>query len=222
MRRASSRRLDVVTHRVQTVARLGHRADPVATHTPLTGTFDTGQLPRIAAEPVTVTVARRIAPGREAQFLKWADELIDTVKDTPGCLGAAVLHPGDAGGEYQIVVRFVDGLSLRRWERSDVRNELMERADEFVTSVRLQRTVGVEEWFQAAGNAAPPRPHWQRVLFDVAWVYPVSLGMSVFVSPYLARLAVWERVGLGATLITIAMTIAVGPFRRWLRRRRRL
>ena len=35
----------------------------------LTGPFDTAQLPRLAPGPVTVTVARRIRPGFEAQFL---------------------------------------------------------------------------------------------------------------------------------------------------------
>ena len=188
----------------------------------LSGRFDTAQLPVIAADPVTVTVARRIELGWEAEFLKWADELIEAVQRQPGCLGAAVLHPGVEGGEYQIVVRFSDGLTLRHWERSDERNELMERADVFVTSTRLQRTVGVNAWFEAAAHAEPHRPRWKRILFDVAWVYPVSLAMAIFISPLLGRLPVFERVLLGATIITGAMSFAVGPFRRWNRKRRRL
>ena len=77
---------------------------------PLSGPFDTGQLPRLAAHPVTVTVARTIAPGWEAEFLRWADELVAAAREFPGCLGAAVLHPGADGGEYQIIVRFSDGI----------------------------------------------------------------------------------------------------------------
>ena len=34
----------------------------------LSGSFDTAQLPRIAGDPVTVTVARTIRPGYEAEF----------------------------------------------------------------------------------------------------------------------------------------------------------
>jgi hypothetical protein len=207
-----------VVHRIGSPAgQPGHPVGPA-----LTGRFDTAQLPVIAAEPVTVTVARRIEPGWEAEFLKWADELIAAVLRQPGCLGAAVLHPGGEGGEYHIVVRFADGLTLRRWERSDERNELMERADRFVAAVRLHRTVGVNEWFEAAAHAEPPRPRWKRILFDVAWVYPVSLAMAIFVSPLLGKLPVVERVLLGATIITVAMSVAVGPARRWNRRRRRL
>src|SRR4249919_1054704 len=93
---------------------------------PLSGPFDTGQLPRLAPYPVTVTVARTIAPGWEAEFLRWADELVTAAREFPGCLGAAVLHPGADGGEYQIIVRFSDGIRLRLWERSQIRNDLME------------------------------------------------------------------------------------------------
>src|SRR4051812_26766798 len=125
---------------------------------PLSGPFDTGQLPRLAPYPVTVTVARTVAPGHEAEFLRWADEVVAAAREFPGCLGAAVLHPGDAGGEYQIIVRFSDGMMLRVWERSSIRNDLMERSDQFVTSTRFQRTVGVDEWFEAAGLAEPKRP----------------------------------------------------------------
>jgi antibiotic biosynthesis monooxygenase (ABM) superfamily enzyme len=43
---------------------------------PLSGSFDTGQLPRLAPDPVTVTVARTVTPGWEAEFMRWADELV--------------------------------------------------------------------------------------------------------------------------------------------------
>jgi uncharacterized protein len=187
----------------------------------LSGPFDTGTLPRIAADPVTVTVARRVTPGFEAQFLAWADELIAAVDAAPGSLGAAVFHPGAEGGEYQIVVRFVDGLQLRQWERSPVREELMARADGFVTSTRMQRTVGVEEWFEAASHAATKRSWWHTVLVDVAWVYPVSLSMALFVAPLLVDWALIARVAFGATLVTLSMTFGMVPIRRRLRARRR-
>ena len=141
---------------------------------PLSGPFDTGRLPRIAAHPVTVTVARPCYQVGRAEFLRWADELVAAVRQSPGCLGAAVL-PGEAGGEYQIIVRFADGLMLRVWERSAIRNELMERSDKFVTGSRMQRTVGVDEWFDAAGNAEPKRPLWKSCRSMSRGSIPVSL-----------------------------------------------
>jgi antibiotic biosynthesis monooxygenase (ABM) superfamily enzyme len=189
---------------------------------PLTGAFDTDRLPRIAADPVTVTVARRVLPGWEAEFLGWADELLAAVRTAPGCLGAAVFSPGHAGGEYQIIARFANGVLLRDWERSAIRNELMDRSDEFVTGARLSRTVGVDAWFDAGGNAQPKRAWWQRLFLDVAWIYPVSLMMAVFVSPSFVSLPLAARVLLGAAIVTIAVQVVVGPMRRRLRSKRRL
>lgn len=188
----------------------------------LTGPFDTAQLPRLAPEPVTVTVARRIRPGFEAQFLTWADQLVAAVRTFPGCLGAAVFHPGEVGGEYQIVVRFVDGLHLREWERSSVRNELMAQSERFVTGARLQRTVGVDAWFEAASFAQPKRTWWHALAVDVAWVFPVSLLSSLFVAPQLVDLPLVARVLIGVAVITIALQVAVSPMRKRLRALRRL
>jgi antibiotic biosynthesis monooxygenase (ABM) superfamily enzyme len=188
----------------------------------LTGPFSTAELPRLAPDPVTVTVARTVQPGWEAEFLRWADELVGAARAAHGCLGAAVFHPGEAGGEYQIIVRFANGVLLRDWERSDARNELMERADRFVTGVRMQRTVGVDAWFEAAGNAVPKRPWWKRLAIDVAWVFPVSMTMSVFVAPWFGSLPLPARVLIGATLITCFLQLVVSPTRKRLRGLRRL
>jgi antibiotic biosynthesis monooxygenase (ABM) superfamily enzyme len=187
---------------------------------PLSGPFDTGQLPRIAAHPVTVTVARTIAPGWEAEFLRWADELVTAAREFPGCLGAAVLHPGADGGEYQIIVRFSDGLRLRTWERSAIRNELMERSDQFVTGTRMQRTVGVEEWFNATGLAEPKRPLWKKLSIDVAWVYPAALIISVLLAPLLVKIPPVVRVLASIAVVTLVMQFIVQPIRKRLRAHR--
>jgi uncharacterized protein len=187
---------------------------------PLSGPFDTGQLPRLAPHPVTITVARTIAPGWEAEFLRWADEVVTAARDFPGCLGAAVLHPGAAGGEYQIIVRFSDGLMLRVWERSAIRNELMEQSDQFVTSMRLQRTVGVEEWFNAAGLAELKRPLWKKMSIDVAWVYPIALFFSLVVAPLLVKIPLGLRVLTSIAAVSIVMQFLVMPIRKRLRAKR--
>jgi uncharacterized protein len=189
---------------------------------PLSGLFDTGQLPRLAPDPVTVTVARTVAPGWEAEFMRWADDLVAEARRFHGCLGAAVFHPGDAGGEYQIIVRFTDGLTLRKWERSAERNDMMDRSELFVTGSRLQRTVGVEEWFEAASYALPKRPLWKQLSIDVAWVYPVALIISVVVAPLLVKVPLEGRVLLSAGVITVIMHFLVSPIRLRLRSRRSL
>ena len=189
--------------------------------TPLSGAFDTDELPRIAADPVTVTVARTVRPGWEAEFLRWADELVVAARQSPGCLGAAVLSPGAPGGEYQIVARFNDGVHLRQWERSAERHELMDRADRFVTGTRVQRVVGVEEWFEAADHAPSPSPAWRRLGGDIAWIYPVSLTIAVLVAPWYGSLPLAVRVLAGVAIATLLVQVVVGPTRRRLRRLRK-
>ena len=189
---------------------------------PLSGSFDTSQLPRIAADPVTVTVARRVTPGHEAQYLRWADQVVATLRTVHGCLGAGVLHPGPDGGEHQIVFRFIDGLHLRKWERSPEREALMAQAKGFVLTERIQRTVGIEEWFELPERAEPKRSFWHRVVTDVLWVYPVAIISSLFIAPRIARLSVEVRVVISTLLITLVMRLAVGPLRSVLRARRTL
>ncbi|MCE9623481.1 MAG: hypothetical protein K8R99_14165 [Actinomycetia bacterium] len=188
----------------------------------LSGKFDTGQLPRVAGAPVTITVARTVAPGFEAQYLQWTEDVVATLRTVHGCLGAGVLHPGPDGGEHQIVFRFVDGLSLREWERSKQREVLMANAESFVLSERVQRTVGVDDWFELPTRAEPKRPLWGRILTDVAWVFPVAVASSLLIGPHLASLNLAVRVVISTMAITAAMRVAIGPFRSRLRARRTL
>ena len=188
----------------------------------LSGPFDTAQLPRIASEPVTITVARTVAPGFEAEYLQWTDDVVATLRRFHGCLGAGVLHPGPDGGEHQIVFRFVDGVHLREWERSPQRAVLMARAQGFVSGERMMRTVGVDNWFELSDRAEPRRPLWGRIATDVAWVYPVAIVASLVVAPRIAQLPFAVRVTVSTILITAVMRLAVGPLRSKLRSRRTL
>ena len=186
----------------------------------LSGPFDTAQLPRIAPDPVTVTVARTVKPGHEADYDDWTKDVIATLSRFHGCLGAGVLHPGPDGGDHQFVFRFVDGIHLREWERSPQRAALMAKANRFVTSERVTRTVGVENFFELPGRAEPKRSLWHRIVTDVAWVYPVAIASSLIVAPRIAELPTEVRVVISSLLITVVMRLAVGPLRTKLRSKR--
>ena len=110
---------------------------------PLTAPFATSELPRLGIDPVTVTVSRDIATGREADFEAWAEDVEEALVAFPGCLGVGVLKAAEDGGRYHVVFRFTDLISLRRWERSPERLALLDRLDECVLATRVQRTVGV-------------------------------------------------------------------------------
>ena len=63
---------------------------------------------------------------------------------------------------------------------------------------------------------------WKALLIESAWVYPVSLAMTLFVSPWLIDWPLAARVAAGTGLITLSLSLAVGPLRKRLRSRRRL
>lgn len=182
--------------------------------TSLTGPFDTSELPRLGSDPVTVTVSRVVARGREAEFEAWATDVERTLVGFPGCLGVGLLRPGPAGGPYQIVFRFTDPVSLRHWECSPVRAGLLARLDDIVEHTRVQRTVGVDRWFDAPGLLEPPRRWWKRWLLDLAWIYPVSLGMTMLVSPRLVGLPPLAGIGAGTALSVGLVGFVVMPLRR--------
>jgi antibiotic biosynthesis monooxygenase (ABM) superfamily enzyme len=188
----------------------------------LSGPFDTSELPRIGAEPVTVTVGRVVVPGKEAEFEAWAEAMSARLEQFPGSLGAGVLRPGEPGGEYQIVFRFVDALSLRAWERSPQRAAQLREVEGMVVETRVQRTVGVDDWFEAPARAAIRRPLAAHVAIDVAWGFPIVALVSIYLGPRLLELPFEVRTLLSMLVVTTAVKLGIDPIRGRLRRRRRL
>lgn len=187
------------------------------TATTLTGPFDTSELPRLGADPVTVTVSRIVSAGREPEFEAWATAVERALAEFPGCLGVGLLRPGPAGGPYQIVFRFTDPVSLRRWERSPERQALLAALDDIVEATQVQRTVGVDRWFEAPALLEPRRAWWQRWMADLAWIYPVSIGMTLLVSPRLVGLPLLAGIGAGTALSVGLVGFVVMPLRRRVR-----
>ncbi len=188
----------------------------------LTGNFDTGRLPKIAPGSVTVTISRTPQLGKQAEFDKWCADMQDAVQSAPGCLGATVLRPDLNNNVYHMVFRFVDAIHLRAWERSEVRQELRERADELVESERVTVTAGTEEFFRAQGEVDRHRSAFGKFVADIAWVYPVALIIAIAIAPHLAKLDVVPRVLVSTLFIAATSKYATGPIRRWWRRKRML
>lgn len=188
----------------------------------LTGPFDTHRLPKIAPGAATIIIARTIAPGSETRFNAWTERMIAAVTAWPGCLGAAVLRPGAEADEYHMVFRFVDAVHLRGWERSDQREALRAEVDDIILSERLTVTSGSDEFFHAQTSARPRRSKLLHFVLDVAWVYPLALGVSILLAPYLAALPAVERVLLTTVVVALGTRLAAGPLKRRLERRRML
>jgi antibiotic biosynthesis monooxygenase (ABM) superfamily enzyme len=171
---------------------------------------------------VTITIARIPKKGYRTEFEQWCTEMQQAVQEAPGCLGATTLHPDRSNNTYQMVFRFADVLSLRQWERSEIRQDLRDKGDSLIDSERVTATAGTEEFFNALGEVDRHRTKTGRFVADIAWIYPVALVSSVALAPHLAKMAILPRVLISTALIGATSKYATGPVRKWWRRRRML
>ena len=70
---------------------------------------------------VTLSVTRRVRPGREPEFDAWLEGFATDASRFPGYLGHRVIPPVRGSRERRVVVRFDSEESLQRWLDSDVR-----------------------------------------------------------------------------------------------------
>src|ERR1700749_2506185 len=93
--------------------------------------------------PITVLVARRVVPGKEAEFEKWASELTRAASSFDGFLGAGLLQPGHVGELWHVVYRFASADELARWERSKARFDLLAHGEQVMSTIRERRIKGL-------------------------------------------------------------------------------
>ena len=172
-------------------------------------------------EPVTVTVARRVAAGREPEFEQWYDGVTAAASRFPGFLGSGVLRPHTVGHDWHVVYRFADPVSLARWEESDERAGWLRRADDLVQETGVERVSGLETWFSLPGRTAPAPLRWKMALVTLVAIVPLVLLMNVLLLPLLADWPLVLRTLAFSGLLTSLMTWLVMPrmtrlFRRFL------
>lgn len=92
----------------------------------------------------TVVVARRVRPEHETAFAEWARRVQQAAARFPGHRGADVQPPGpDHPGEWVIVYRFEDPVTLETWLRSPERTALLEEAEPMLLGPAREQVVAV-------------------------------------------------------------------------------
>jgi uncharacterized protein len=161
------------------------------------------------SEPVTVMVARRVAPGRELDFEDWSKRLTRAASRFPGFLGAGLLRPGRLGEPWHVIFRFETHEQLHAWEGSPERVALLDAADDMIHSTDLHRVSGLETWFALPGRTAPAPPKWKMFVVSVVAIYLLQLVLNLALGPLQLPLPV--RVALVAFAVTALMTWLVMP-----------
>jgi uncharacterized protein len=174
--------------------------------------------------PLTVVVTWRIRRGCEPEFEAWRREISTAALKFPGHMGIDVILPGATRGEYVVVFRFDTYQHLRAWQESDIRRELLKKAEPFRESEPTYRLEsGLEYWFAPPGTPTSP-PRWKMALVTVIGVWPVSMLVPWLLNPFIASLprplkALVVSVGIVIVLTWAAMPVLVKLLRPWLKHR---
>jgi len=164
-----------------------------------------------AAEPVTVTVARRVAAGRETDFEDWSDELTLAAAEFSGFLGAGRLRPSRLGEPWHVVFRFDSPGSLHAWEKSAERAALLGRGEHLVEATDMHRVSGLETWFTLPGRTAPAPPKWKMFLVSATVFYLLNVSLSLLYGRALADDPLPLRILLVSVPVTAIATWLVMP-----------
>jgi antibiotic biosynthesis monooxygenase (ABM) superfamily enzyme len=164
-----------------------------------------------AGQPVTVTVARSVAPGREQEFEEWAERLTTAASRFTGFLGAGLLRPGGVGDPWHVVYRFDSPAHLALWERSPARREQLARGEELMRTTGTQKVSGLETWFALPGRTAPAPPKWKMFLVTAAGIWTLQLILYAALGGLAAGWPLPLRLAFFVPATTALMTWAVMP-----------
>lgn len=191
-----------------------------------------------AHKAALTSVARRISPGREHDFLAWTDAGIALARTYPGFLGGGWVRSAHQSDEYVVIYRFASDPELAQWQGSRVRKHWLERGEGVAVETATHRLSGIEGWFGPQSDGAAPGvtaspvvavpPRWKQAVAIWLGFFPLSLLINFLVLPYLPLGSHgWDLVArtLIATLInTPLMVFLVLPWitariKPWLERR---
>ncbi len=172
--------------------------------------------------PLTIVVTWLVRQGRESEFEAWRREISTAALRFPGHMGIDVILPGATQGEYVVIFRFDTYQHLRAWQESDIRRELLKKAEPFRESEPSYRMEsGLEYWFAPLGIPGSP-PRWKMALVTVLGVWPVSLLVPWLLNPLIGKQppalqALVIAVGIVIVLTWVVMPVLVRILRPWLK-----
>ena len=160
--------------------------------------------------PVSVVVNRRVRVADAPAFEAGLRVLIETASRQPGQLSAEVLlGPSIADArDYYVIYRFADEHSLRSWEDSPTRHELLARLDTIAPDRRRRELTGLP-WFDLPAEP-PPSRHRMAILTWIG-IWPIVSLLLRFAAPLLRSLPFLPRTAAITAAAVIVMTYLVMP-----------
>ncbi|MET8075094.1 hypothetical protein [Streptomyces sp. NPDC005303] len=176
----------------------------------------------MSSNPVTVTVAYHVVPGREADFHSWGWAMLAASSQQPGFLGGGVLVDREA--EWHVVYRFASEGTARAWEDSTAGTQWDGRTVGFAQQTERRSVRGSKTWFDSqttTPQAPAPPAKWKLWFVNMSAVFPPVLLFNLIVLPYLGGLNPLVRTLLLCLCVTALVTWILMPrlqrfLRKWL------
>src|SRR5216683_3769527 len=134
-------------------------------------------------EPVKIVLERRVRPGAEAQFERWARSFMAAASRFPGLQGSSVFNFSSTG-DYLILLRFASQPHLEHWRRAPEVVALCRQVDSISsTADRHQVKTGLETWFAVPSRSVAPAvpPRWKMALVTWLALLPQVILLSLLI-----------------------------------------
>ncbi|MDX2422871.1 MAG: antibiotic biosynthesis monooxygenase [Amphritea sp.] len=163
--------------------------------------------------PVTVSISRKVIPGKEADFERWVSAVVEEASVYPGHQGSNVLRPSASTGNcYVLIYRFDNYQNCQNWEESEVRRKWLKKLEPIIEGEpEVQRGTGLEFWFDLPElPVSKPSPHKMTCVLLVV-VYALVMAINVLLGPFLNSLDLWLRSVVIVLLQVLLLTYIVMP-----------
>jgi len=206
---------------------------PAPTGAGLQKTFSASTVPEVAqcgatsgdaASRITVSIARRVRPGKERDYERWVHHVVSKAATFPGHLGVAVLRPPPgAGGEYILIDHFETPAKQRAWENSAERAQLLRQLKGITEGhERISKGSGVEFWLPFSGPLTRHTPNRHRMAVVVsAVVFALAMLLNLLFGRYIQQIPIVPRLAILSVAQVTLLTYALMPritalLRNWL------
>ncbi len=143
-------------------------------------------------EGATVVITHRLRDNVQVDYERWIEKIKPLSMASFGYLDSHIVRPIPGLTEtYTIIIRFDSEKNVRDWMESPMRAHLIDEVrplltkddDFFISS-------GLDFWFTPAGAKAKVPVRWKQYLVTWSAIYPLSLSMSLTITPVLQHLGV--------------------------------
>jgi antibiotic biosynthesis monooxygenase (ABM) superfamily enzyme len=167
-----------------------------------------------ADAPLTVTINRRVKPGREAAFEEALREFIPQALQFPGHLGVQVLRPTPGSGrEWVVVIKFQSRTHYTAFRASPEYTAWCAQLLELLEAEPVyQEQCGLESWFALPGATSQPvLPRWKMALATWLGVNVATISLALLLAPLVGNWPLVPQFLFVNALVVVLLTWVIMP-----------